>query len=226
MLKQPSLNILLLDREPLIATPGLALEHFSTQWNCFPVLLCWAVSAAILASRSVMSPVLCYSLTRYSVIERNDVNLMRFSFDEPLTVILLFFLCVGFFLFFFLHVACLIIWSGIFMGTEDTGCLLYPAAHISFFSQVWSFPLFQNFSCLPKVVKGPCNIFKVSSQNWDQCFFPGYTRPNCWYEMHPSRYRSSRQTLVWCHLVTLQNLLFHRTVTAEARLRYSISLLY
>lgn len=132
MLKGPSLSILLFDSELLIATPGLALKRFSTQGNHFRASSCWAVSAAILVSRSVMSPVLCYSQTPYSVIERNDISLMGFSFDEPLTVIFLVFLCV----------ACLIIWSGIFTGTEDTGCLLYPAACISF---LFKFVLFHSF---------------------------------------------------------------------------------
>lgn len=41
--------------------------------------------------------------------------------------------------------------------------------------------------------------------------------------MNPSRYRSSRQTLGRCHLVILENILFHRALTAETLIKYSIS---
>lgn len=65
------------------------LKHFSSWFNCFPVLSCWAVSGAVLASRSVMSPVLHYSPACYSVMERNDITLVGFSLKEALSGIFL-----------------------------------------------------------------------------------------------------------------------------------------
>lgn len=150
MVKGPSLTVFLFNSEALIATPGLVHEHFSTHCN---------------------SPVLLYSQTCYSSTERNNINVMWVSFDNPLMIILLISSCV----------APLTVRS--LMGTVDSLPVISSCSYVFFnLSLVFcSFRISCTFLELSEILVAALTAY-ITDSELTSVLFPGYIiRPNCWF---------------------------------------------